>query len=397
MSIKNFIKKVIYFVFPHKIVKNRVHFESEGPYDNGYSLFQYAWDNMKDLDIYFSVPYANRKYIPEKYKKKIIYHYEHSSLGGHILNLFLHPIMTFKRLMLSNTFSHEFITYCHLLSSNQETKKIHLTHGIGVKGAANYVQSIASSFDKITLPSEFVIDTYAKYYGMPKSQFDLLPNCRKSQLDLDEETKNKFRKAVSAGNKKILLMMTTFRRNADDTFNIKKILPIDIDFNRMNDKLKKAGYVMVIKLHHALDKSDLSAFPKCSNIVFLKNKDIFALGLTPTSTLACGDALITDYSSVTFDYLFLNRPIGFLIPDFEQYKEEVDGGFIYDDPLSMLPGEKFVDQDNLEKFIDGLNATGEDKYEKERIRICRLVNGGWPSNIVPEKMILSHYCEKSKI
>lgn len=391
MKIKKFIKKILYFVFPHKIVKNRILFESEGPYDNGYSLFQYAWDNRKDIDIYFSMPFANHKYVAGQYKKKVIYNYEHSSLAGYILSLFLHPIMSFKRLRVSNTFSHEFITYCYALSSNPETKKIHVTHGTAFKAAKNYVRWIASSFDKMTIPSQFMIDTCVRYYGMPRSQFDLLPTCRKPQLNLDNETKKKFREAVSAGDQKILLMMTTFRRNADDTFNTKKILSIDIDFDRLNEKLKKAGYVMVVKLHHALDKSDISNFPKNSNIVFLKNKDIFAFGLTPTSTLACGDALITDYSSVTFDYLLLNRPIGFLIPDFEQYKTEVDGGFVYDDPLSMLPGEKFVDQDGLEKFIDNLNAVGEDKYEKERIRICHLVNGDWPSDVIPEKMILSHY------
>ena len=38
------------------------------------------------------------------------------------------------------------------------------------------------------------------------------------------------------------------------------------------------------------------------------------------------DGLITDYSSVYFDYMLLNRPIGFAVEDMEKYKNK--RGFI---------------------------------------------------------------------
>lgn len=196
---------------------------------------------------------------------------------------------------------------------------------------------------------------------------------------------------MHAGSNKILLVMVTFRRNPDNTFDEKTILPLQLDFNRLNAILVNAGYTMVIKLHHALNNADLSIFPHCSNVVFLKNKDIQKLGLTPTSTMPYCDALISDYSSCSTDYLLLDRPIGYLIPDFESYKTEINGGFIFDDPLSLMAGDKFTNQEGLEKFIETL-GDGQDAHKEERAKVCKLLNGDWPKDVCPEKAVLDFYC-----
>lgn len=40
------------------------------------------------------------------------------------------------------------------------------------------------------------------------------------------------------------------------------------------------------------------------------------------------DCLVTDYSSVFFDYANLNRPIYFYMPDFESYKDQLRGFYL---------------------------------------------------------------------
>lgn len=57
------------------------------------------------------------------------------------------------------------------------------------------------------------------------------------------------------------------------------------------------------------------------------------------------DILITDYSSVFFDYAVLNRPIYFYMYDLEQYKGELRGFYL--DIYTELPGKIYEDESNL--------------------------------------------------
>lgn len=61
------------------------------------------------------------------------------------------------------------------------------------------------------------------------------------------------------------------------------------------------------------------------------------------------DLLITDYSSVMFDYSILRRPMIFFMYDVEQYRGELRDFYIEPD---ILPGPIVTTQDELEKEID---------------------------------------------
>ncbi len=45
--------------------------------------------------------------------------------------------------------------------------------------------------------------------------------------------------------------------------------------------------------------------------------------------LAAADVLVTDYSSVMFDYAVLERPMIFFVPDLEKYRDTLRG-FYFD-------------------------------------------------------------------
>ena len=73
--------------------------------------------------------------------------------------------------------------------------------------------------------------------------------------------------------------------------------------------------------------------------------------------------LITDYSSVFFDYANLSRPIIFYMYDFEEYKNKMRDFYL---SVEELPGPIVKDEINLLKEIKKLNTEfvyGE-KYEK---------------------------------
>ncbi|MCR0504321.1 CDP-glycerol glycerophosphotransferase family protein, partial [[Clostridium] innocuum] len=71
------------------------------------------------------------------------------------------------------------------------------------------------------------------------------------------------------------------------------------------------------------------------------------------------DQLITDYSSVFFDYAILNRPIYFYMYDLDEYKEELRGFYL--DIYKDLPGDIFETEEDL------LQAVQTHCYDFERL------------------------------
>ena len=69
----------------------------------------------------------------------------------------------------------------------------------------------------------------------------------------------------------------------------------------------------------------------------------------PYVFLKMADVLITDYSSIYFDYLLLDRPIIFFAYDLEEYLS--DSREMYFDYDEFTPGEKVNDYQELKSGI----------------------------------------------
>jgi CDP-glycerol glycerophosphotransferase len=82
------------------------------------------------------------------------------------------------------------------------------------------------------------------------------------------------------------------------------------------------------------------------------------------------DLLITDYSSIYFDYLLLDRPIVFLPYDYDQYNEEIGFAVLYKE---FTPGDKSL---NMKDFLCAIEKplNGNDAYINERNRINKICN-----------------------
>lgn len=82
--------------------------------------------------------------------------------------------------------------------------------------------------------------------------------------------------------------------------------------------------------------------------------------------LTVADALVTDYSSVMFDYSATGKPIVFFTPDLEHYREQLRG--FYFDLAAHAPGPMVTTQDELTKAL--AEGTVVDAYV-DRYRIWR--------------------------
>jgi CDP-glycerol glycerophosphotransferase (TagB/SpsB family) len=67
-------------------------------------------------------------------------------------------------------------------------------------------------------------------------------------------------------------------------------------------------------------------------------------------------ALITDYSSIAFDYMLLNRPIIYYVPDLDQYAQERG---MYFKAEEAMPGRMLNNPEQLYQVIDTLDVHGD--------------------------------------
>ncbi|WP_256686331.1 CDP-glycerol glycerophosphotransferase family protein [Halococcus qingdaonensis] len=121
----------------------------------------------------------------------------------------------------------------------------------------------------------------------------------------------------------------------------------------LNALLAEIDAYLIVKLHPH-DEFDVDS-TKLSRITTLPSTiDIYPL-------LKYTDALLTDYSSIYFDYLLLDKPIVFYPFDLEEYRQERDFFLDYE---RVTPGPVATDFDEL---LEHLNEVAEvDTFATER-------------------------------
>ena len=78
------------------------------------------------------------------------------------------------------------------------------------------------------------------------------------------------------------------------------------------------------------------------------------------------DAMISDYSSVYFDFLLLDRPIIYYVPDLEEYQEKCRG--FYEPYENLTAGIKTrTEEELIDAMQDVIN--GIDNYKEDRKRL----------------------------
>ena len=124
--------------------------------------------------------------------------------------------------------------------------------------------------------------------------------------------------------------------------------------------MEKKNTLLIVKIHTKQDLNNL-AIPDVSNIIVLTGDDVKRLRLDNYKLMCEVDALITDYSGAAFEFLQLNKPIGYVLDDMKEYKR----GFVVEDIHKLIAGEEIYSVDDLMKFIDDV-SNGYDRYEKKR-------------------------------
>jgi CDP-glycerol glycerophosphotransferase (TagB/SpsB family) len=105
------------------------------------------------------------------------------------------------------------------------------------------------------------------------------------------------------------------------------------------------------------------------NILILREADLQENDLDLYQLINASKLLITDYSSIFYDYLLLQRPIIFSIPDIDKYKNT--RGFLVESFEEWAPGPIVFSQIGLQKEIEKCLKDGA-YYSEKRMSLMRM-------------------------
>ena len=153
--------------------------------------------------------------------------------------------------------------------------------------------------------------------------------------------------------KKVLLYAPTWRDNSYITKGY--TFKLEVHFDKWQ-KILGDEYVIVFKPHYLI-VNDFDIDQYQGFVYFVEaNEDISNLYII-------ADALVTDYSSVFFDYAILKRPIYFYMYDLIHYRDELRGFYL--DIYHDLPGDIIEDENQLlEEIKKGYDYQRLDKFNQ---------------------------------
>lgn len=157
--------------------------------------------------------------------------------------------------------------------------------------------------------------------------------------------------------KKIILYAPTWRDDEYDATGKYEFRP-KLDFLKMKEALE-GEYVMAVKYHYLVgEKIDWTGFEGFV-YPFTAQAEISSLYLV-------SDLMITDYSSVMFDYSLLHRHMYFYAYDLDKYRDSIRG--FYFNFLEDIPGPVSQNTDELIHDLHLTDVLFEEKYgERERL------------------------------
>lgn len=250
-------------------------------------------------------------------------------------------------------------------NKRKETKVIQLWHASGVlkkfgfdayddlKGK-KYFHNPTKNMDYIFVSSDFCVEFFCSAFNFKKDKVLPLGTSRTDLLFEEEYKKrcifNFYKKYPNLKEKKIILWAPSFRGNVEDLFlkgydEIKKL-----------QKELSYEYEVLIKVH-----------PHLKNKYRIDNCEIPTNELYPVI-----DLLITDYSSILFDFILLKKKIVLFVPDYDEYKRKrgmyIDIEKEFDFPI--IKNEKYLSKKVKEEMNNNLYYINYIKYTNRFLKNC---------------------------
>ncbi|MFE3251665.1 CDP-glycerol glycerophosphotransferase family protein [Streptomyces sp. NPDC059209] len=222
-------------------------------------------------------------------------------------------------------------------------------------------------FDHFLVRSEHDVATLARDYRLPAESLVRCGYPRNDRLvraRATDESRGRFpRPALAAGlgipdHRQVVLYAPTFRGMP------KKGRPtrLPLDVRRFAERFGDE-YVLLVRAHY-LESAALPVCPPGTVIDVSAHHDVSEL-------LCLADVLITDYSSIMFDYALLDRPMVFFAPDLDAYVAERGSYF---DLRAEAPGPVAESEAELLRVMGELKKS-DTAHREDRARFAEKFGG----------------------
>lgn len=245
---------------------------------------------------------------------------------------------------------------------NNSQQSFYLSHGMPIKDVSKYY-TIPEGINYCFITGEKYADIVSSVRKIQKNKIIALGFPRN---DAFFKEKINIKRLLNTKCDHVIMWYPTFRQHK---FGLKtgsvNALPLITDADSamvLNDAAKNNNVLIVIKPHFVQDIAFISDF-KLSNIRFIDNQFFVDNNIDSYRFLAASDALLTDYSSVYYDFLLADKPIGLIWDDYEDYSN--NPGFAIDMAHYMQAGLKIYDLNELIVFLEKV-AKNEDFLKNER-------------------------------
>ncbi|ACD52186.1 CDP-glycerol:glycerophosphate glycerophosphotransferase [Clostridium botulinum] len=210
-----------------------------------------------------------------------------------------------------------------------------------IKNPSNMKNCVAchSQYDKVIVSSSEISEIYANAFGVNVKKVIPLGLARADKF-YDEIAKNKIKESfldkypILKG-KKIILYAPTFRDGQRKKFNLK--LDLEYLYNNLSNE-----YAVITKMHPFIKNGVEVPVELCDRIMDLSYEDIDDLMIS-------SDLLITDYSSMIFEYAIMKKPMIFFAYDLPLYDNSLRG--FYYNYTEFVPGPIAVNTEEIVEII----------------------------------------------
>ncbi len=211
-------------------------------------------------------------------------------------------------------------------------------------GLRDLEEACYSKITHLFVASDYTAEIYKNCFGLPKEKIFVTGSPRCDELfraaESGEDIRDKERFTV--------LFATTFRENVPGEVPFYEIRTL---LRKLQNRNRKVHVLLRMHPYVSLElqgRSEFFMFGNCTDVSGQDNLNLL---------MKKADILITDYSSICYDFAILNRPILFYAPDMNYYKEEERG--FYEDYESFVPGPVYKKIDDLGEAI--LNMASDPK------------------------------------
>lgn len=385
--IKRILSKIYKIIFNlsatiFSIDKGLILFESFNgklPSDSPYAIYQELIKQVKGDNLYWGIKKDHMKEARAQFP-----------------DLNLVPRFSIKWLWLM-TRAHFWVFNSRMpnwLKKNKDTIYIQTWHGTPLKRLGADIQEVAmpgtdtekyknnfifeaNRWNYLIAPNEYSEKIFKQAFqfqnnmleiGYPRND-ELVNN--KDNTKLQNELKKEI---IGKESGKVILYAPTWR---DDYFikkgNYKFFMPFNLE--KIINCLDKDD-TLIIRPHYLVgDSIDITGYE--NRVKVCVNEAINELYLI-------SDLLITDYSSVMFDFAILQRPMLFYPYDMAHYKEKLRGFYL---EYSEVPGPIAEDERKLYKFVQEFTLKGQFSQYIEKERAFEQTFCSWEDGRASEKVI----------